>query len=565
MALPPTRLTTLALVWLLAAEKGSAYPTSNLGTTDNALMDMSQPSYSFNGPAADNYCQPLSPGEYSMSEHPHSQEDWEWDPSGYSGFTSHGEQFDVSDNSLLRRIVDGTYPDTDYNDHSVSSPAPPVDFSNNPLLKGIVDGMQSDAVQAEIKEINDLSDARSICEGHSKIAFREVAERQSSSDAWSTAPLPNMGEAEVNSQCAEWGEDICTEINGIIAKRTLTSSRPVSRQPTSPSLLIFDREHKRLQKDRAAADPTSSREVDYLRDEVARQLVDRLRDIKRRFPTLVELGAHSGHLRRHVNRDLTDRIVQCDLSSGILYRDQHEPTSGPASASTAPFDRNGGETEVETNASSDLLTDIPEDSRPVDLEYRVVDEEDNPFPENSLDAVVSNLSLHWVNDLPGALIQIRRSLVPDGMFLGAMVGGDSLFELRTSLQLAELEREGGMSPRVSPMTDPRDMSDLLARAGFALTTVDVDEIVVNYPSALHVMQDLRAMGESNAIIRRRPYLPRDTLMAATSIYQALHGNEDGTVPATFQIVFMIGWKPDPSQPKPKARGSATVSLKDALQ
>ncbi|RKP34426.1 hypothetical protein BJ085DRAFT_33605 [Dimargaris cristalligena] len=329
MALPPTRLTTLALVWLLAAEKGSAYPTSNLGTTDNALMDMSQPSYSFNGPAADNYCQPLSPGEYSMSEHPHSQEDWEWDPSGYSGFTSHGEQFDVSDNSLLRRIVDGTYPDTDYNDHSVSSPAPPVDFSNNPLLKGIVDGMQSDAgyndhsadsfaplgvgnsypagesggvyptgndsftdnapammgfrtpnqvnwgtdktpahkrrlsqhpsdetsrlanydnspsanprvpatligpdesspapqqprpsnrvsrtnhskalqsspvdsnkylkVQAEIKEINDLSDARSICEGHSKIAFREVAERQSSSDAWSTAPLPNMGEAE---------------------------------------------------------------------------------------------------------------------------------------------------------------------------------------------------------------------------------------------------------------------------------------------------------------------------------------------------------------------------------
>ncbi|RKP34427.1 S-adenosyl-L-methionine-dependent methyltransferase, partial [Dimargaris cristalligena] len=281
-----------------------------------------------------------------------------------------------------------------------------------------------------------------------------------------------------------------------LLQRTLTSSRPVSRQPTSPSLLIFDREHKRLQKDRAAADPTSSREVDYLRDEVARQLVDRLRDIKRRFPTLVELGAHSGHLRRHVNRDLTDRIVQCDLSSGILYRDQHEPASGPASASTAPFDRN-----------------------------------DNPFPENSLDAVVSNLSLHWVNDLPGALIQIRRSLVPDGMFLGAMVGGDSLFELRTSLQLAELEREGGMSPRVSPMTDPRDMSDLLARAGFALTTVDVDEIVVNYPSALHVMQDLRAMGESNAIIRRRPYLPRDTLMAATSIYQALHGNEDGTVPA----------------------------------
>lgn len=158
----------------------------------------------------------------------------------------------------------------------------------------------------------------------------------------------------------------------------------------------------------------------------------------------------------------------------------------------------------------------------VEVERRVVDEELLPFEENSLEAVVSSLSLNWVNDLPGALIQIKNSLKPDGVFIGAMFGGDTLFELRTSLQLAEVERESGISPRISPMAgkccnnlslllkqpsninaiDSSDMSRILTRAGFTLTTVDVDEIQVNYPSAFELMQDLQSMGESNAVLTR---------------------------------------------------------------
>ncbi|KAG1121274.1 hypothetical protein G6F42_012588 [Rhizopus arrhizus] len=201
----------------------------------------------------------------------------------------------------------------------------------------------------------------------------------------------------------------------------------------------------------------------------------------------------------------------------------------------------------------------------VEVERQVVDEEHLPFAENSLDAVVSSLSLNWVNDLPGALIQIKNSLKPDGVFIGAMFGGDTLFELRTSLQLAEVERESGISPRISPMADSSDMSRMLTRAGFTLTTVDVDEIQVNYPSAFELMQDLRAMGESNSVLTRRPFLKRDTLLAAASIYKELHGNPDGTIPATFSIIYLIGWKPSENTPLPKKRGSANASLKDVLE
>lgn len=146
----------------------------------------------------------------------------------------------------------------------------------------------------------------------------------------------------------------------------------------------------------------------------------------------------------------------------------------------------------------------------------VVDEEALPFDENSQEAILSSMALHWVNDLPGTLIQIRRSLKPDGVFIGAVLGGDTLFELRTSLQLAELEREGGISPRVSPMTDSQSMSSLLNRAGFALPTVDVDEVKINYPSVFELVEDLRAMGESNAVLQRCVGLARDIRRADRS-------------------------------------------------
>ncbi|KAF9792414.1 S-adenosyl-L-methionine-dependent methyltransferase [Thelephora terrestris] len=295
--------------------------------------------------------------------------------------------------------------------------------------------------------------------------------------------------------------------------------------------LIFDRYAKVLQKDRSALPNRveNSRMVDYLRDEIADRLTERMLDIKRKFNTVLDLGSGPGHFAKLLETETTQKVVMFDSSRNLLHRDPDEEFKA----------------EVE----------------------RIVGDEENllaTIPRNSQEAVVSCLSLHWVNDLPGALTQIKEVLVPDGVFLGAMFGGDTLFELRTSLQLAEVEREGGISPHVSPMTDTRDVSNLLGRAGFTLLTVDIDEIKVNYPSMWELMEDLQAMGESNAIIGRRGYVHRDTLAAASAIYREMYGGEDGTIPATFQIIYMIGWKPSPNQPKSLERGSATKSLKDIL-
>uniref|UniRef100_A0AAY4ALS9 Uncharacterized protein n=1 Tax=Denticeps clupeoides TaxID=299321 RepID=A0AAY4ALS9_9TELE len=171
-------------------------------------------------------------------------------------------------------------------------------------------------------------------------------------------------------------------------------------------------------------------------------------------------------------------------------------------------------------------------------------------------------SLHWINDLPGALRQIQQVLKPDGVFVGAMVGGETLYELRCSLQLAELEREGGFAPHVSPYTAVTDLGNLLGQAGFNMLTVDIDEVQVHYPGMLEVISDLKAMGESNCAWNRKSMLHRDTILAAAAIYKEMYGNEDGSVPATFEILHMIGWKPHRSQAKPARRGSATASFAD---
>ena len=311
---------------------------------------------------------------------------------------------------------------------------------------------------------------------------------------------------------------------------------------------IFDRDTKCLQRSRAAvrrplneagtafeADERRRGEVsrltDYVRDAGAMSLAERLQDIQRPFPTVVELGAGPGLLRHHLDVGGVgiEKLVMCDMSEELLFRDRH----------------------LDKNFS-------------FEIERRVVDEEMLPFEENSLDCIVASGSLHWTNDLPGALIQIQRALKPDGVFLGYMLGGDTLFELRTSLLLAEQERQGGLSNHVSPMTDTRDVSSLLTRAQFTLQTVDMDEIVVHYPSMYELVQDLRDMGESNAVVNRRPYMHRETLLAAAATYQALHGTPEGHLPATFAQIFMIGWKPSPDQKKALRPGSASHSLKDVL-
>uniref|UniRef100_A0A665TG03 NADH:ubiquinone oxidoreductase complex assembly factor 5 n=1 Tax=Echeneis naucrates TaxID=173247 RepID=A0A665TG03_ECHNA len=157
---------------------------------------------------------------------------------------------------------------------------------------------------------------------------------------------------------------------------------------------------------------------------------------------------------------------------------------------------------------------------------------------------------------------IHQVLKPDGVFIGAMAGGETLYELRCSLQMAETEREGGFSPHVSPYTAVTDLGNLLGQAGFNMLTVDVDEVQVHYPGIMEVMMDLQGMGESNCAWNRRSLLHRDTLLAAAAIYKEMYGNEDGSVPATFDILYMIGWKPHESQAKPAQRGSATMSFGD---
>ena len=196
----------------------------------------------------------------------------------------------------------------------------------------------------------------------------------------------------------------------------------------------------------------------------------------------------------------------------------------------------------------------------------VADEEALPFREGSLDLVVSALALQFVNDLPGTLIQVRRVLKPDGLFLAAMVGGDSLAELRAAFAEAEAEVEGGVSPRVAPFADLRDLGALLQRAGFALPVTDVDRVTVRYASPLALMHDLRRMGAGNALVeRRRMPLRRSTLRRMLEIYAERFADPDGRIRATFEIVWMSGWAPHESQQKPLAPGSAKTRLADALR
>src|SRR5450755_481898 len=184
----------------------------------------------------------------------------------------------------------------------------------------------------------------------------------------------------------------------------------------------------------------------------------------------------------------------------------------------------------------------------------------------SLDLVVSALALQFVNDLPGVLAQIRRSLRPDGLLLAAMIGGDTLTELRQSFAAAEVECEGGMSPRVAPFADLRDVGSLLQRVGLALPVTDVDRIVVRYDDALALMRDLRRMGASNVLVeRRRAPSRRTTLLRMADIYGERFADSDGRIRATFDVIWLSGWAPHESQPKPLKPGSATASLEAAVR
>jgi SAM-dependent methyltransferase len=179
--------------------------------------------------------------------------------------------------------------------------------------------------------------------------------------------------------------------------------------------------------------------------------------------------------------------------------------------------------------------------------------------------VVSALALQFVNDLPGVLVQIRRALKPDGLLLAALLGGETLTELRQSFAEAESDIEGGVSPRVAPFADLRDLGALLQRAGFALPVTDVDRVTVRYDSVFGLMHDLRRMGATNALLaRRRTPLKRATLMRMAEIYAQRFADDDGRVRATFEIIWLSGWAPHPDQQQPLKPGSAKARLADAL-
>jgi len=283
---------------------------------------------------------------------------------------------------------------------------------------------------------------------------------------------------------------------------------------------LFDRSLLRSRRARFAHE-IAARE--FLIAHVAREIAERIEMMLRDFPRALDLGAYHG---------LLGRTVAALPSVGeVTYAE-----SVFAYAARCP--------------------------RPA----LVCDEDLLPFKDGSFNLIVSGLALHRVNDLPGSLIQIRRALRPDGLFLGACLGSRALIELRECLIEAEDETEGGASPRVAPFGDVRSYGALLQRAGLALPVADAEELTAVYASPRALMREVRALGGGNVLVaRKRTPLPRRTLLRAEEIYRTRYGTPDGKVTATFQFVFMSGWGPDASQQKPLHPGSARSRLADALQ
>jgi NADH dehydrogenase [ubiquinone] 1 alpha subcomplex assembly factor 5 len=291
--------------------------------------------------------------------------------------------------------------------------------------------------------------------------------------------------------------------------------QPSEHAPTA----LFDRRAWRLHRERAARQGATT----FLHEEVGDRLIDRLELVRREFSRALDLGARDGQLsRRLALHDGIGSITCAEPAAGFLPR----RARGQIGA----------------------------------------DPELPPFRDGSFDLIASDLALHWCGDLPGALVQLRRALVPDGLLLAAMFGGQTLVELRTALFEAELAEEGGVSPRVSPAIELVDAAALLQRAGFALPVADSETITVTYPDMLALMRDLRGMGETNALAaRRRSFSRRATLARAAQIYTERFADPSGRIPATFEILFLCGWAPHASQPQPLPRGSATTRLADALK
>ena len=293
----------------------------------------------------------------------------------------------------------------------------------------------------------------------------------------------------------------------------------IDREDMSHAPSIFDSQQLLRQRERASGHAAAH---DFLLQRVSVDFAGRLDVVRRQFAANLDLGSHHGVIGRMLaGRPGVETVISADTSPGMLAQ-----------------------------------------CRPPRV---LVELEALPFHEATFDLVASGLSLQLVNDLPGVLVQIKRCLKPDGLFLGALIGGSTLRELREAFVAAEAEIEGGVSPRVAPFADVRDLGTLLQRAGFALPVVDADIVTVAYQTPLHLMREIRNMGAGNMLVeRRRQPLRRATLMRAVEIYTERFARPDGRVTATFEILTMTGWCPHESQQKPLQPGSAQTRLADAL-
>ena len=283
---------------------------------------------------------------------------------------------------------------------------------------------------------------------------------------------------------------------------------------------LFDPLAQRRNRQRAAATYAN---FAFLKDEAALRLADRVDLMRRDFDLCLDLGAHDGRLLTH--------LAPLGKIGTMLHSD---PAAAFAKHADKPF--------------------IVHDFAAL------------PFADVSFDAVFSCLNFHWVDDLPGLMVQIQKLLRPDGLCLINLLGGNSLYELRAALIAAEQDVTGGFGPRCAPMADIRDIGGLLGRAGLALPVADSDRLTVHYPHMFKLMADLRGMGEQNALLARlKTPTRRDVFYRAAEIYQQWFGQADGQIPASFEIVTVTGWAPHENQQKPLRPGSAAQRLATVLE
>lgn len=296
---------------------------------------------------------------------------------------------------------------------------------------------------------------------------------------------------------------------------------------SEPVPQLFDMRALRRNRQRAAA---SYDKFAFLKDEAALRLADRVDLMRREFDLCLDLGAHDGRLWQH--------LAPLGKIRTIVHSD-------PAA-----------------NFSYSFFPDNLNQTAPL---FAAHDFTALPFASASFDAVFSCLNLHWVDDLPGLILQMHRLLRPDGLFLINLLGGNSLHELRASLIAAEQDITGGFSPRCAPMADIRDIGGLLGRAGLALPVADSDRLTVTYSNMFQLMMDLRGMGEQNALLGRlRIPTKRTVFTRAAEIYRDKFGQADGSIPASFEIITLTGWAPHDNQQKPLRPGSAKTRLASAI-